>query len=353
MQLIRKLALGVATLSVALGAGHLVQSDSAPRADRVTASGLLAPAPGEAAATPKSIVPLAATAPAPRALRTSGEPPWALAVEKAAFTPPGAASLPADTAQLPPLLPPAALPPAALPPETSLAAVAADKQPPVALSAAATDEVCAPDLSVWPQTGAMLAVALILPCDPDAAVVLRHGGLALSARTGADGVLRISLPAMEDTGRVAVTLPDGEVLVQTSPLRLTGLRRVAVQWMDRDALALQVFEDGAAFGTPGHVSATQPRGAGEIVRLGRSDADLPMMSEVYTWPAEPVSVTVTVEAAVTPATCGREILGQFLDSRDGRVTATDLTLAMPDCKATGDVLVLTDLVADTTLAQAE
>ena len=83
--------------------------------------------------------------------------------------------------------------------------------------------------------------------------------------------------------------------------------------------------------------------------LGDPAASLPMMAEVYTWPAG-VAVVPVIEAEVTEATCGRELMGETLMSDRGAVTATDLTLAMPGCEAVGDILVLNNLVPETTLA---
>jgi len=79
--------------------------------------------------------------------------------------------------------------------------------------------------------------------------------------------------------------------------------------------------------------------------------DMPLLAEVYTYPAMG-SADVVIEAAVTAQTCGRELLGETLLSEAGRVTVTDLTLAMPDCDAVGDFLVLNNLVPDLTLVAA-
>ncbi len=57
-----------------------------------------------------------------------------------------------------------------------------------------------------------------------------------------------------------------------------------------------------------------------------------------------------VEAAVTDLTCGRELLGETLTSVGGAVMVNDLTVAMPDCDATGDILVLKNLVPDMKIA---
>ena len=83
--------------------------------------------------------------------------------------------------------------------------------------------------------------------------------------------------------------------------------------------------------------------------LGNGSVDLPMLAEVYTYP-EAGKTEVVVEAEVTEATCGREMLGETILSSRGAIEVQELTLAMPDCLAMGDILVLKNLAPDTKLA---
>ncbi|HSF62971.1 MAG TPA: hypothetical protein VLA78_01195, partial [Paracoccaceae bacterium] len=167
--------------------------------------------------------------------------------------------------------------------------------------------------------------------------------------------------ALDAGGEVAAVLPGGDRLGAAAPLDLSAVERFAVQWSGADAFQLHAYEDGAAFGQPGHVSAADPGRAlplvpgrgGHLLTLGDAGVDLPLLAEVYTFPADPARrVAVTVESAVTPATCGRELLGETLHSRKGATTAADIALAMPGCDALGDFLVLNNLLAQPTLAQA-
>ena len=59
-----------------------------------------------------------------------------------------------------------------------------------------------------------------------------------------------------------------------------------------------------------------------------------------------------MEAAVTATTCGRELLGQTLQTAAGTVKVSDMSLAMPDCDAVGDYLVLKNIVPDMTIASS-
>ena len=111
----------------------------------------------------------------------------------------------------------------------------------------------------------------------------------------------------------------------------------------------------------GHVSganphlpaADAPAKGGFLTLLGDSTTENPMLAEVYTFPADAnAKPDVVIEAAVTDSTCGREMLGETLSSLGGKVQVTDLTLAMPDCDAVGDYLVLKNLVPDLNIASA-
>lgn len=304
MRLIRTIALGTAVATVALGAGHIVQTRAGTEAVERARS---APAPWESQETPRNIVTLSA----------------------------GPAAAP-DPAPVPAIVPAPEPPPAAVPD-------------------------CTPGLRVSAVPGALLDVALTAPCDAGARVVLRHGGLAVTARLSQAGALSLLLPALDPAGAVAAVLPGGDRLSAAAPVDLSAVERFAVQWSATDAFQLHAYEDGAAHGQPGHVSAATPGRAlplvpgrgGHLLTLGDAGVDLPLLAEVYTFPADPARrVDVTVEAAVTPATCGRDMLGETLHSRRGTTTVAEIALAMPGCDAVGDFLVLNNLLAQPTLAQA-
>jgi hypothetical protein len=92
---------------------------------------------------------------------------------------------------------------------------------------------------------------------------------------------------------------------------------------------------------------------GFLSLLGDAATDNPLLAEVYTFPADPAAKPeVVVEAAVTDKTCARELLAETLSSSSssGSVFVTDLTLAMPDCDAVGDYLVLKNLFLDLNMA---
>ena len=225
-----------------------------------------------------------------------------------------------------------------------------------------TVQACDATLDLLVEQNAMIGITLIAPCNPNQRVVLRHGGLAVTGQTTSTGALFTALPALESAGTVEASFADGtNIKGEISVPELAALRRFGVQWQSDDAFQVHAFEGGAGYGDAGHVSAVDPhrpipglaaRG-GFLSLLGDATTTNPLLAEIYTFPANPGADTeVVVEAAVTDATCGRELLAETLTSTGGSVFVTDLTLAMPDCDAVGDYMVLKNLVLELNMAAA-
>ena len=93
-----------------------------------------------------------------------------------------------------------------------------------------------------------------------------------------------------------------------------------------------------------------------MTRNGDIEASEPLMAEVYSFPvaktAQEGDVALSVEAEVSEANCGLEIEAQALELRgDDPVKTQNLTLAVPDCDAVGNFLVLNNLLQDLKVAQ--
>ncbi|NUB45412.1 hypothetical protein GEU84_013520 [Fertoebacter nigrum] len=331
MDLKRKAAMVVLTLAVAFACGQFVQYGTGfgPR---------LASLPPEADPTPRAIVPLAADS--VEVIATPVEAPSAPRLPDQAMLP-----APADL----PIAIPLPAEPAALPPLTAEAP-------------AITSLDCPVQLDVTAQPDAMLGVTMLAPCHANQRVVLRHAGLAFTGKTSATGGLFLTIPGLQADAEVSVLFADGDTAEGRTRLPdMADTRRFAVQWMADDMFQLHAFENGADYGTPGHISAADPQrpAAGVPTRggflspLGDASVDLPMLAEVYTFPkSADVPVSVAIEAAVTEATCNRDLLGETLVSVAGKVTVTDLTVAMPGCDALGDYLVLNNLLPEMNIATA-
>ncbi len=224
---------------------------------------------------------------------------------------------------------------------------------------------CTPKLQVDAASGAMVRLALDAPCLPDTRIVVRHAGLAVTARTSALGTLEMELPAFAEQAVVTVALPGpATVSARVDVPELRDYDRVAVQWQGSDAFQLHAYEFGAAHGTPGHVSAAAPGGperalggiGGFLTVLGDSRTDWPLLAEVYSFPAGRLSgagnVELVLEAAITAETCGRAMLGESLElRRGGRPVASDIDVIMPSCDAIGGYVMLKRLLGDVTLAR--
>lgn len=324
----------IAVLAVAVAAGQLVQGRDEPKvAQAPRPQNVTLVAAGPDAVAPR--LPQPVTRPDPGALAAVLPD---LALPQAApviAPPPPAAEMALVLPDLPPQLPP---------PEVSAQAV------------------CRADLTL--QAGAFQTISLSIdaPCAAGQRVVLRHAGLAVTGRLSDQGALQMTLPALQAEGAVAVLFDDGAVLSGAVAVPdMAGVRRFAVQWQGDDAFQLHAFENGADYGDPGHIwdgarhlpVAGAASTSGWLAVLGDADVDLPLLAAVYTFPATGPAPEIVVEAQVTDATCGREMLGETLTAQGGKVAVGELTLAMPGCEAKGDILVLKNLVPDTKIAAAD
>ncbi|NHX28285.1 hypothetical protein HA397_30580, partial [Escherichia coli] len=62
-------------------------------------------------------------------------------------------------------------------------------------------------------------------------------------------------------------------------------------------------------------------------------------------------VRLNIEAEVTAANCGRELIGETLQpAADGTLTASEINLSVPGCDAAGEFLVLKNLLRDLKIA---
>lgn len=327
MDIKRTATRGIAILAVALAAGHLVQTMAANKAaERAVAA---------AKSEPKDIVQLAAVAEATAKTATRQEI-VAPKVDLSTLAP-----LPAD-------LPAPVVPVEAVEPET--------------LPAPAVADACTTSLDLLVEPPALIGLTLLAPCHINERVVLRHAGLAVTARTTATGALFTTLPALDKAGEVEVLFADGKSANAAIEVpELAALHRFAVQWQDKDAFQIHAFEDGATYGQPGHIFADTPHQpaagvpakGGFLTLLGDPSTDSPLLAQVFTYAEDAATKTkLTIEAAVTDATCDRELLGETLHSVAGHAEITDLTLAMPACDAVGDYLVLNNLALDMNIAAA-
>jgi hypothetical protein len=318
----KRAARGIAVIVIALGAGQLVQSMANKAAQPAPAADQSAMA--EIAVKPTDIERVAAS---------------------------DVVSTPADTSTL--AAP--AQPKPKLPDSVAAAPVVPEIAKPII-----TADPCPVTLDLSNGENAMIGLTLISPCHSNERVVLKHGGLAITAKTTVTGALFADIPALLQKATVEVMFGDQTtVTAQISVPELADLHRFAVQWQADDAFQIHAFEGPAEFGSMGDISATNPQHpvagvppkGGFITTLGDATTDLPMLAEVYTYAADvSVKPEIVVEAPITATACDREILGQTLQTNGSVVDISDIALTMPQCDAVGDYLVLKNLASDTNIA---
>ena len=311
----RKAARGIAVIAIALGAGQLVQSMTDHGAPQQPAKATLSQ-------KPKHIETVAATA-------EVSPPSAAMTTAQATLTLPAA-----PTSTAPPVQP-----------------------------ASVTENDCPVTFDLSSDENALLRLTLVAPCHKSERVVLKHAGLAITAQTTVTGALFSDLPALVTDATVEVLFADGSSATNSIAVpEMASSRRFGVQWQADDAFQIHAFEGKAGYGEPGDISGENPHSplagvptsGGFLTRLGDASTDLPLLAEVYTYPADGrENPDVVVEAAVTPTACGREMLAETLATAGGRVEINELTVAMPECDAVGDYLVLKNLAPDLNIASSE
>ena len=188
-------------------------------------------------------------------------------------------------------------------------------------------------------------------CRPGERLTIHHNGMMFASRLDATGALTVQIPALSSSAVFIVEPKSGRGAVATTSVPdLDLVSRVVLQWAGNSGFELHAREFGAGYGSAGHVwrGADLTAGRGSVVQLGDATQLAPRLAEVYSVPRlggdQSGAIDLTVEAEVTAINCGRDVSAQTLELRDGRLRTRDLTLAMPDCAATGDFLVLNNLL---------
>lgn len=351
MQVRRRVLMAGATFLLAAATGHVMQSGDAISARLRSVSQVdevMRPVPGATAVTPLQA----------SLMRQSGPDDVIIAAEIAvAGAGPAPQPLPvrADLPALPDL-------PAAGPTPFTAGVLLSGRldgldtyQRPASAADARYDAFgipcAAPVLTLAATEAALLAVTIAASCHPDERMTIHHAGLIFTMQTDTAGQVWVLLPALTRDAEVSIGFNDGDKARAVQTVEgLAAMSRVAVQWRGRPGFRLNVYEDGAAFGQAGHVTASDPRDpatteGGFLMLLGDPAVEAPMLAEVYTLPegppARPVKAELTIEAEVTGSACGRILHGEALYARAGAEPRRDpLRLAMPGCDAMGDFVML-------------
>lgn len=204
-----------------------------------------------------------------------------------------------------------------------------------------------PKLRLTEQPEGVVGVSFNAPCLAGAEVSINQAGAKFKVKTDGEGRYTGIMPALSQTPVVEVSLPDGQLVSQRIILAaIINNERIAVTWEGSKDLTLNAFEYGSEFGGAGHVWAQAPRLPGNavggyLVRLGDPDLSDPAMADIYIAPMGMTDVTFDVEAQVTQATCNRDLSASLLRATgSGSLTEESLSIAMPECDAVGDAIIM-------------
>ena len=223
---------------------------------------------------------------------------------------------------------------------------------------------CGPILSASVDDAAMVSLTLTAPCKGDEAITIRHGALAFTDRLNHLGTFTVKVPAMTAEAGFVIEFSDGTVIQTDIDVAMPGaLARVALLYRGEAGLQIHALEFGADYGEAGHVWSGAPRdatsalkvGGGYLTVLGDTELSDALRAEVYTYPGDPGTagglVKLSVEAEVTALNCATELAGQTIERITGNTLNTvSMTVAMPDCSAVGEYLVLKNLLRDLKIA---
>lgn len=212
---------------------------------------------------------------------------------------------------------------------------------------------------------AMVKLTLNAPCLANERFTLHHNGMMFADATDAEGHAEISVPALNKAAIFIATFTSGASAVANTEVgTLEYYDRAVVQWSGPEGLQIHALEYEAGYEADGHVWAGAARDlaiaakgeGGFITRLGDAEAFNPMMAEIYTFPSGTALkegvIMINLEAEVTEDNCNTDIEAQILQkSGTDRMAAKELVLAMPECDAVGDYLVLKNLFDDLNIAR--
>ena len=199
---------------------------------------------------------------------------------------------------------------------------------------------CAPAmLTLSPLPDAMIGVAVEAPCRAGERLEIFHAGLGFAVRLSDQAGWQGAVPALTEDAAIALRFEAGDELLGRMRLAdLPGLVRVGVEWRGTAPLELHAYENGAAFGAPGHVHAGAPEG--RLMVLGDAGLARPMQAQVYTAPAGG-AVALEIATEIGPESCGKPLEAQTFRAEAGvPAVLTAITLALPECDQLGGYVVM-------------
>lgn len=250
---------------------------------------------------------------------------------------------------------------------------------PVVLAALASDDpiaefpaeevsptfACEHKVTAEPDAAAMVTLKIDAPCLANDSFSVHHNGMMFSGVADENGHSTLSVPALSTNAVYIVSFANGDgAVASTTVTSLEYYDRVVVQWTGEAGIQIHALEYGAQYHQSGHVWSGEARDmtvaargeGGFVTRLGDGGLTGAQRAEVYTFPSGMTpregDIALSLELEVTQANCGRDIEAQSIQlDRSGQLKVQDILLAVPDCTATGDFLVLKNLLNDLKIAR--
>lgn len=224
---------------------------------------------------------------------------------------------------------------------------------------------CEVSVLATPTAGAMVDLALEAPCYSEERVIIRHENMTFAQNLSAVGNMKVTVPALTEEFEVSFSFVNGDGITAYAEVPSVPLYdRVILQWQGTTGAQIHAREYGADYGTDGHVWSGAPRDftavvggvGGFLTTLGDPASLSPMLAEVYTFPSglakSDGGVQLTVETEVTEQNCGTEMRARTFQYSAGKeVSSQYMSLAVPNCSAVGNFLVLNNLLQDLTVAR--
>jgi hypothetical protein len=223
----------------------------------------------------------------------------------------------------------------------------------------AIDDTCKVGLSTIALAAAMAHLAITAPCHKNADFVISHEGLQFSGRTDAAGHAEVVTPIISRDAWLAV-LFDNVEFARTAIYTpdVSEYDRTILQWRGAVQLQLHVLEAGANIGEAGHIWTGSSHTAelatlgqhGFVTSHGTRTAAISYQAQIYSYPAHfdrgDISVTMPVGLMVTSQNCGRLIDVQLIQVVSGRVwVPIDVSIQVPTCDSVGEFTMLPDAIA--------
>lgn len=227
-------------------------------------------------------------------------------------------------------------------------------------TAAAQDVACEPLMRVDLQDGAILRVLFSAPCNKGERVEIAHGELYFTEVVDEDGGILAFLPAMASPAQIVLRMEQGDDLSESIDVPELGDHfRVGLITQAMMDFELHALTPGASYGEAGHIYAGNPGldpAAGRMFVLGTSDVAFPVQAQIYTAPIEAIATDgapeIVVELQVNDANCGLDRIAMTLKSRENQMLNDLIEVALPECDAVGDMLMLSGMFSPMQLADA-